>query len=533
MQKRVIAVFFLFCFVIGALCVRVYTVCTDSTLASRTQSHYKKITLDTLRLPVYDSQGRRLLGAESENYLAAKPGEKSLSELNAILGEGDYNSLAPSLFKNSPSYICVGNKNYPQTDSYITLKKYVRYSDNQTAVHLLGYVNSDGDGVSGIERCCDSYLKTDISLYAGFLCDVNGKVVGGADIVTDSRYNSSKGGVTLTLDSRIQHIAEEELSVSGIKKGAVVICESRTGKIKASASVPTFDPNNVAASINDESSPLVNRALSSFAVGSVFKVAVAAAALESGIGADFSYKCTGSIDIDGEVYHCNDSAVHGELDMQKALACSCNCYFIELAKHIGAKQLLETARAFGFGSKIGIADGLYSSAGRVPSLKNLSVSGNLANFSFGQGKFTSSPFQIVNMFNAVACGGEYVSPYVVQSAEDAEGKTVYTYTPKAPVHALSKETADKLRNMLKEVITTGTAKNAYTDSFESAGKTATAQTGMFDESGKEKLCTWFGGFFPADNPKYTVVILKEDGVTGGADCAPVYKAIAERIAALE
>ncbi|MGN1169129.1 MAG: hypothetical protein ACI4RB_03315, partial [Acutalibacteraceae bacterium] len=69
MQKRVIAVFFLFCFVIGALCVRVYTVCTDSSFAVRTQSHYKKITLDTLRLPVYDSQGRRLLGAESENYL--------------------------------------------------------------------------------------------------------------------------------------------------------------------------------------------------------------------------------------------------------------------------------------------------------------------------------------------------------------------------------------------------------------------------------------------------------------------------------
>ena len=109
----------------------------------------------------------------------------------------------------------------------------------------------------------------------------------------------------------------------------------------------------------------------------------------------------------------------------------------------------------------------------------------------------------------------------------------YVNTPDAPVHAWSKNTAQKLSVMLKSVIENGTAQRAKTEGFACAGKTATAQTGSYNPDGSEKLCTWFGGYFPADNPKYTVVILKEDGSTGGADCAPVFKAIAQRIAETE
>lgn len=533
MQKRAIIVFFSICFAMGFLCVRLFTISCELSDASYIQSHYKKITLDTLRLPVYDMNGKKLLNNGTENYIAARPGEKSLETLKEILNEDEFKTISPSLLKGSPSYVDVGQKEIANNDNVITLKKYLRYSERQTAAHLLGYVNSDGSGVSGIERCFDDYLKTDIKLYAGFLSDVNGNIVNGAPIETDKRYNESKAGVYLTLDSGIQKTVEEELSVSEIKKGAVLITDTKSGAIRAIASVPTYEPADIAKSMNDPDSPLVNRALSAFPVGSVFKVAVAAAALENGFNENETYLCSGSVEIDGKIFHCNNSTAHGEINMCKALEHSCNCYFVELSRKIGADKILETAKIFGFGEKTEIAKSLYSFSGKLPTKEELKLPGNLANFSFGQGSFTATPLQIANMFSAVANKGSYTLPYSVLYAADIDGNMSYVNTPDAPVHALSKNTAQKLSVMLKSVIENGTAQRAKTEGFACAGKTATAQTGNYNPDGSEKLCTWFGGYFPADNPKYTVVILKEDGSTGGADCAPVFKAIAQRIAETE
>lgn len=533
MQKRAIIVFFSICLAMGFLCLRLFTISSELSDASYIQSHYKKITLDTLRLPIYDMNGKKLLNNETENYIAAKPGKNSLETLKEVLNEEEFQNISSQLLKGSPSYIYAGQKEITQDKNVITLKKHLRYSEKQTAVHLLGYINSDGNGVSGIERCFDDYLKTNIKLYAGFLSDVNGNIVEGAPIETDERYNELKFGVYLTINSKIQKIVEEELSVSEIKKGAVLITDTKSGAVRAMASVPTYNPNNVSKSINSSDSPLVNRVLSAFPVGSVFKVAVAAAALENGFDENEAYVCTGSSEIDGKVFHCNNSTAHGKVNMCRALEHSCNCYFVELARKVGADKILETAKMFGFGEKTEIAKSLYSFSGKLPSKEELKLPGNLANFSFGQGSFTATPVQIANMFSAVANKGSYTLPYAVMYATDADGNTAYVNTPNAPVHALGEDTAEKLSHMLKSVIENGTAQRAKTDGFSCAGKTATAQSGSYNSDGSEKLCTWFGGYFPAENPRYTVVILKEDGSTGGADCAPVFKAIAQRIAEIE
>ena len=111
----------------------------------------------------------------------------------------------------------------------------------------------------------------------------------------------------MKLDSLIQKTVEEELSVSEIKKGAVLITDTKSGAIRAIASVPTYEPADIAKSMNDTDSPLVNRALSAFPVGSVFKVAVAAAALENGCNENETYLCSGSVEIDGKIFHCYNS----------------------------------------------------------------------------------------------------------------------------------------------------------------------------------------------------------------------------------
>ncbi|MBQ8783169.1 MAG: penicillin-binding protein 2 [Clostridia bacterium] len=530
MEKRVIAVFLAFCLIMGGLCLRLYTATTDTKAASYISSHYKNITLDTLRLPIYGCDGEPLVNRTCENFVVAKPTEAAVSLLYEKLSAKEFDVIATPLLQGNAGYVNVGDKFFEQNTSYVTLKKFVRYGDNPTAVHLVGYVNSDGNGVSGIERCFDSYMKTDISLFAGFLCDVNGDFVSGAEIKTDTFYNNHKGGVYLTVDSVIQSVAQEELRASSIKKGAVLVCDTQTGEIRALASVPEFDPKNVGDFLDDKNSPLTNRALSAYPVGSVFKVVVAACALENGISKNFSYRCQGAVQVDGNTFHCNNSVAHGLLNMEGALAHSCNCYFIELVKRVGSKALLETAGALGFGNSTEIAEDLFSAKGEMPTARELKIPGNLANFSFGQGSFTATPVQIINVFNAIANAGKYTSPYCVDFVKAANGNTVYDFTSKAPVYAMSKETADTLSKMLTAVVSEGTAKNAATDGFLSAGKTATAQTGIYNENGEEQLCTWFGGFFPADKPRYSVVILAEEGTTGGEDCAPVFKAIAERIA---
>ena len=120
--------------------------------------------------------------------------------------------------------------------------------------------------------------------------------------------------------------------------------------------MPTYEPADIANSMNDPDSPLVNRALSAFPVGSVFKVAVAAAALENGFNENETYLCSGSVEIDGKIFHCNNSTAHGEINMCKALEHSCNCYFVELSRKFGADKILETAKIFGFGEKTEIAN---------------------------------------------------------------------------------------------------------------------------------------------------------------------------------
>ena len=528
MQRRVIAVFLLFCLSCGMICVRIYTFMASDIAASHTMNHNKKIVIDTLRFPFYDCNSEPLVNNEFKFFAAFKPDSEVADKLCGFTDRKELEKIMTAIKNRTPSYCAVDKP--VQNDEYIVcLKKYVRYSDSQPAVHLLGYINGDGAGVSGLEKAFDSFLVSDTQLYASFPCDASGRVIHGAEIITDSEYLTSKGGVYLTVDKRIQQIVQEELNASTIKKGAVLVCGTKTGEIKAMASVPVFDPYNISDYLDDTSSPLVNRAVSSYPVGSVFKVSVAAAALESGVGENFTFDCDGQIEVDGTVYRCNNSTAHGKVDMRSALIHSCNGYFIALAQKIGSRTVLEMAKRLGFGEKIYYAENIASSSGKLPDLNSLSVSGNLANFAFGQGEFTANTLQIANMFSCIGNGGEYFNPHVVSHVVDKNGKTVYTFKQSAPVKAVDRRCTESIKDMLIDVINDGTAKNAKTEGFVCAGKTATAQTGIFNPDKTEKLCTWFGGFFPAEEPEYTVVIIKEDGTTGGADCAPVFKSIAQRL----
>ena len=531
MNKRIIAVFTVFAMIYGICCLRLYTLCVANPAAASNQSGGYTVEVQKIRGDILDCNGERLVSRDYENIVVAKPTNEALSVLEKVLDSQSYAEAEKRMQSGNAISVNIGRLDIAQTADAVMLRKYNRYSENQLARHIIGYLNGEGRGVSGIEKSFDSLLFTEKSLSATMKSDVYGRILSGKRIEIRNS-NPDTACVTLTIDRSFQLVTENALDVNGVECGAAVVVEIATGAIRACASRPDFDTDGLAASLDDEGSPFLNRALSAYAVGSVFKVAVAAAALESGIR-DFYYTCSGSCEVDGTTFSCNDKTAHGELDMKKALECSCNTFFIELAKRTGAEKIIETASLLGFGQEITLADGVVSKSGVLPTCESLSMSGALANFSFGQGEFTATVLQLATMMSAVADDGRYIQPYIIEKVTSADGELLQSRKKPYPVTAISESTAQRLTKMLTSVVENGNAQKArLKNGITAAGKTATAQTGTF-KNGKEICNTWFAGFFPADNPQYAVVVLKEGGESGATDCAPVFRSIANKIADLK
>lgn len=178
----------------------------------------------------------------------------------------------------------------------------------------------------------------------------------------------------------------------------------------------------------------------SYNVGSSFKLAVAAAALEEGISPAFSVNCVGGITVAGRIFYCHNRAGHQETDLRRAIEQSCNPYFVKLGQAAGGEQILGMAKALGFGRSTELAPGLTAAAGTLPTESDLQNLHELANFSFGQGKLTATPVQIAAMVSAVANGGMAVTPKLVLGTT-ADGQTVDYQQQPAAVRVFSEQTA--------------------------------------------------------------------------------------------
>lgn len=526
-DKRVVAVFSVLCIAVGCICLRLYNLCVGSTEYAAENTHCYTLDICSVRGEILDCRGEKLTDADFTYAAAAKPTEKAAAALKKVLDTDSFNLISEKMRKGNAVCVDTGKALTEPNDDITVIRKETRYADGQPARHILGYLDADGRGAAGVEKSFDSLLYTGKTKQVRFYSDAYGRIISGAQTQLVNT-NVKRSSVTLTIDSAIQQIAENAIDEAVIKTGGAVVTDIKTGAIRAMVSRPVYDAYNLKEYLNDKNSPMLNRGLEAFAVGSAFKVLVSAAALENGIS-DCNYRCTGSCTVDGVTFHCNNGKAHGELNMQKALECSCNTYFINLAKQIGAEKLLEAARSVGFGQEIKLADGIISKAGVLPGENELKKTGQLANFSFGQGSFTASMMQLVQMITAASGSGRYCIPYLVEKTEDIDG-TVTEYGGRYPVTAFSEKTSVRLRKMLVSVVENGNASKAKPESgISAAGKTATAQTGSFDENGNEICNTWFCGFFPADSPRYAVVVLKQGGNSGAEDCAPVFGKIADEI----
>ncbi len=513
----------LFVAVFMALMVRIaYINFNDYWSAGHNQSQ-RTLTIGTTRGKIYDRNMDLLVDCESRKIAAVTPAIGSAEYLKDYFSQ---ETLYEKIEKGFPFTAEV--KSETNNEFIRTFSVPERYSGENLATHLIGYLNSEGtDGVSGLEKAYNNYLKENSGrLSVSFDVDAKGRVLAGLDkYINDDNFNSS-AGLVLTLDKRIQKIVEQELQNSTIKSGCAIVMHVNNGEIMALASIPDYDANDVASYLTAENSPFINKALQSYSVGSVFKPLIAAAAIESGYDTESEYECTGSIEIGDSVFGCYNHKAHGKVNMEGALQNSCNTYFINLIMQTDVEYLLELCRKIGLGTADVIADGIIASEGAVPTSDGLTQKGDLANFAFGQGELMLTPVHMAKVYHLLATG-KYITPTVMLGFADDRGEVTEKGTG-VPQKILKDETVTLLRSMLLSVTEKGNATNAKSDKVALAGKTGTAQSGIF-ENGKEICRTWFAGFFPAKNPHYIVVVLNENGTGGNTDCAPVFSKICERI----
>lgn len=388
-----------------------------------------------------------------------------------------------------------------------------RYADEQTAVHLIGYLNnSDGTGVAGLEKMFESRLDVSSSILSMTGNGLGDPVRGIGISRTSDVQKLDPSALVTTVDAGLQAQVEKILREEQVS-GAAVVLQAKTGQVLAMASTPVFNPNDVDSYLGSDGGELINKAVQGqYPPGSVFKIAVAAAVLESGIvSPEDTFICDGSTTVNGVELICEEKPEgHGELNLEEALAQSCNCYFAQMGAKIGSETIIEMAERMGLGSAA--IEGFPDEAeGNFPSRSERLYSG-LSNLSIGQGSLLVTPVQIARMTNVIANGGidRQVSVVMSRENEESEGSRVMTAA-----------TAGEVGNMMEKVMTEGTASSSRLH-VQAAGKTGSAET---VDGGEETVHGWFTGYFPADDPEYTVAVIAENGKTGSSSALPVFEEI--------
>lgn len=525
MAKRTVFSFLIICIISALLIFRIGYISSSLVSDTGAGNSARVIEVASSRGMIYDRNMLPLVNASSRSMLFVNPTEDAADFL------ANQEGISLPLPENGAKPFLIGcnylENSHPDVTEIIV---YDRYSCDDVAVHLTGYTDNQGKGISGIEKSFDSILTAFSGcISVRYQAAANGMMLAGqgAEIVSDGY--SSRGGVVLTIDRNIQKICEDAMNRNSVSKGAVVVLDAVTGEILALASNPVFDRTDLEKSLYDESQPFVNRALSSYAVGSVFKTVVAAAALEQGISENTCFDCTGNVNVSDVVFNCHERTGHGRLDMAQAMAVSCNCYFIKLGQIVGAEKIIETASAMGLGKEIVLCEGLSSSRGNLPTADDIDSLPALGNLSFGQGELLATPLQIAASYQVFANGGYYTVPYVAKNMVDENGDIYAEYRNDPAVKVLSETTCGKITRMLEKTVREGSGKNAAPMTGTAAGKTATAETGK-RENGEKTVHTWFAGYYPSDFPKYVIVVFREDGNSSGTDTAPVFRDIVDALA---
>jgi len=405
------------------------------------------------------------------------------------------------------------------------------YPKRELAAQILGYVGTDDQGLSGLERQFNQQLQ---GKPGKLMISVDARKRWFASVEKEPEAGNS---LILTIDQNIQYIAERELE-RGMEEthaiaGTAIVENPRTGEILALTNRPTFNPN-IRKEINNET--LKDRAVSDiYEPGSTFKMVTISASLEEKVTRpDEVFDCQmGSIVINR--MRIRDSKPHGLLSVADIIAESSDVGAIKVALRLGDDRLYKYIRAFGFGQQTGIELPGETRGMTKPVERWSKVS--IAAISMGQ-EIGISALQLASLISTIANDGVRVQPRIVAGTmppQNAPQNTPLTiaFQSAAGTRVISSLTAAEMRQMLQGVVLHGTGRRAILEGYSSAGKTGTAQkvdpaTGAYS---KTKYVGSFAGFAPINDPQIAVVVILDSAVglhQGGQVCAPIFQRIMQQ-----
>ena len=503
----------------------------------------RKMTINAPRGDIIDRNGKILASSSVTTTIYVVPNQikdkEEVSKNIASILECDYEDVYKYVSKNSSMEIIrkgmdlesdiadkIDKLGYDGVYLVMDSKRYYPYKDALS--HIIGFVGSDNQGLSGLEFTYDKYLKG-INGELKYYSDGKGNKLE----IPDSYVAPSKGmTLQLTLDIDLIMALDNELNNAISKYNSdhalAIIMNPNTGEILGMGSKPSFDPSNY----KNYSEDIINRNLPiwmTYEPGSTFKIITLASSIEEKTVDLFkdTYTDTGSINVDGSILHCWKHGGHGQETYLEVVENSCNPGFVSLGNKLGKEKLMKYIKNFGFGEKTGIdlngeGNGILFKESNMGPVE-------LATTSFGQG-ISVTPIQQIAAVSASINGGNLYKPYIVSSIIDDNSKSViYENNPLIKRKVISDESSALVRYALESVVSNGTGRNAYIENYRVGGKTGTAQKVNNGKYMHGNYILSFIGFLPADNPEVIVYVAVDNpkGVTqyGGTVSAPIARSL--------
>ncbi|MEE1180623.1 MAG: penicillin-binding protein 2 [Treponema sp.] len=418
-------------------------------------------------------------------------------------------------------------RNYVETGSICHVLGYVGNitSEELNIMFNSGYEANSVVGKTGIERQYDSLLKGESGTISRTV-DVHGRILSNKPVVTPPKSGKN---LILTIDSRIQHLAEKAL---GERIGAAVVLKPASGEVIAMVSYPYFDANlfstdeysvQYAKLAADKNKPMLNRVVNAeYPPASTFKTIMATAILsEKVFPSDKKIECPGRITYGDRVFRCHIGVPgHGWLDLKNALAQSCDVYFWVIGTdYLGVDRIASYAQEFGFGQSLEI-DLPAQTKGTVPTAqwkwrkyREKWLGGDTMNISIGQGYTLVTPLHVANMMAMVCNSGKIYKPHLLKEVRDPSNHNEVVRDVKPEIlhqSTVAPEVWKEVQRDLRYTISDGTAVYPmHNKTVQIAGKTGTAEVNGY---GKDHWHSWMAAYAPFDAPpedQYVVVVLVE------------------------
>ena len=542
MRRRIISIFLLLLLSLGGVAAKLFflQIQQRDRLAERaTKQYQRRLPILSRRGTIYDRTGRELAVSLKVTSVFAQPAAvedpAATAKALAPILDQPASDLAARLTTDKPFVWLQRQLDPAQAEAITDLnlkgiglfpesRRY--YPRQELAAHVLGLVGLDDRGLEGLEHQYDDLLGGQPE-FVSAQQDALGRVIFRQE---EPERRAPIFDLTLTINEVLQYITERELQRavehSRAKAGTAIVMDPWNGEILALANQPTYDPNNYRIS---NAAARRNRAVTdAFEPGSVFKVILAAGALEEGVvrPGDRFFGENGAIEVSGVTIR--DHEKYGWLTVREILTHSSNVGAIKIGQKLGKSFYYHYISGFGFGSLTGL-----DLPGETPGLmrrpKGWSAL-SLSALSLGQ-EISVTPVQIATAFAAVANGGNLVRPHVVRGLTAQDASLSRQVEPVAIRRVISPETAQTLLEMLRDAVEQGTGKQAALEEYTVAGKTGTAQkmdpaTGRYSH---QKIVASFVGAVPAESPRLVILVLIDEPETlrwGGSIAAPTFRDIA-------